>query len=488
MSCIQTIASGTLSSEPRRWSGPPNRGRALSATPQRSASGDHRLAIAVDFGSTYTKASLVDLGDGRLIASVAQPTTPDDLRGGLRQVLEQLGDADVLDDAIIVACSSAGGGLRVAVAGLEEDLTVRAGRYAAMSAGARVVRTYSGRLDPAALAEDEPDLVLLTGGLDNGDEKCLLRSAETLATSDLRVPVVIAGNAAVADQAADSLARTGISVTISPNVMPAAGVLNVGPTRARIREVFIRHVIGGRQVRGSRELRQIVRMTTPDAALLGTEILAKSWNRDVVVLDVGGATTDVHSYVRAPMARQGIRVRLRPEDAASRTVEGDLGVWSNADSLVDAAEREGLLAAERAAAIAALLPRERSGPAAQPDDLELAGMASRLAVRRHAGRLRARLTSDGIIIESQGKDLRSVSAVVGTGGVFRRADRRAGDEALRTAIRNAETERRLMPEDAISVIDHNYVLAAGGLISTINRAVAVELLTTSIEGPEGNEL
>jgi uncharacterized protein (TIGR01319 family) len=455
----------------------------------RSVSAERRFAIAVDFGSTYTKASLVDLGDGRLISSAAEPTTPDDLREGLRQVLERLKDPDVRADATIVACSSAGGGLRLAVAGLEEDLTVRAGRYAAMSAGARVVRTHSGGLDPAALAEDEPDLVLLTGGLDDGDEECLLRSAETLAVSDLGIPVVIAGNAAVADRAARSLTRTGISVTISPNVMPAAGVLNVAPARARIREVFIRHVIGGRQVSGSRELRQIVRMTTPDAVLLGTEILAQAWNRDVVVADVGGATTDVHSYVRLPMARQGNRVRLTPEDSASRTVEGDLGVWSNAESLVSVAEREGLLAPERAAAIAAILPRKPSSLAdAQPDDLELARIAGRLAIRRHAGRLRARVTSGGVVIEGDGKDLRSVSAVVGTGGVFRRADRAAADEALRDAVRNAEQERRLMPAGAVPVIDRNYVLVAAGLISTINPAAAVELVTTEIEGPEGSEL
>jgi uncharacterized protein (TIGR01319 family) len=454
----------------------------------RSVSGERCLAIAVDFGSTYTKASLVDLGAGRLISTGARPTTPDDLRRGLRQVLEQLEDPDVPDNAIIVACSSAGGGLRVAVAGLEEDLTVRAGHYAAMSAGARVVRTHSGGLEPAALTEGEPDLVLLTGGLDDGDEECLLRSAQALTISGLRVPVVIAGNAAVADRAARSLTRAGISVTISPNVMPAAGVLNVAPARARIREVFIRHVIGGRQVSGSRELREMVRMTTPDAVLLGTEILAKSWSRDVVVADVGGATTDVHSYVRLPMARQGVRVRLKPEDSASRTVEGDLGVWSNAESLVSVAEREGLLGGDQATAMAALLPRKPStSGGALPEDLELARMASRLAMRRHAGRLRARVTSDGVVVEGEGKDLRSVSAVVGTGGVFRRADRGAAEEALRDAVRNAEHERRLMPADAVPVIDRNYVLAAAGLISTINPAAAAELVTSEIEGPERSE-
>jgi uncharacterized protein (TIGR01319 family) len=447
---------------------------------------EHRFAVAVDFGSTFTKVCLVDLHEGRFVAAAAHPTTIADLREGFQHALEDVGGADVLQDAAVLACSSAGGGLRVAVAGLEEDLTVRAGHYAAMSAGGRVVQTLSGGLDPAALAAAELDLIVLTGGLDGGDEDCLLTSAEALAASDLRVPVVIAGNAAAADRAARSLARTGVAVTISPNVMPAAGVLDVAPARARIRDVFIRHVIGGRQVNGSRELRRMVRMATPDAVLLGTEILAGSWNRDVVVLDVGGATTDVHSHVRAPMARQGTRVRLTPEASSSRTVEADLGLWSNAESLVDVAEREGLLATERAAAIAALLPRELSAPgAAEPDDLELAGLASRLAVRRHAGRLRTRVRPDGVVVESEGKDLRSVSAVIGTGGVFRRADRRSAHEVLRAAVRRDDgRDGRLMPEAAAPVVDEDYVLAAAGLISTVDRAVAAQLLSTSIPASE----
>jgi uncharacterized protein (TIGR01319 family) len=446
-------------------------------TPTTVGDTAHEHAVAVDIGSTYTKACLVTLADGHLIATAAHPTTLGDLREGLGHVLERLDNANAVRAALVIACSSAGGGLRVAVAGLEDDLTVRAGRYAAMSAGARVVATHCGGLDVAEIADDEPDLVLLTGGLDDGDEQCLLRSAAALAASDLRVPVVVAGNATVADQAAHTLARRGITAMVSANVMPAAGVLNVGPARMQIREAFIRHVIAGRRVRGSDELRHTVRMTTPDAVLLGTELLAKSWERDVVVIDVGGATTDVHSYVRAPMAQQGGRVRLIPEDAAGRTVEADLGVCSNSGSLVEAAQRDGLLSPARAAAIAARLPRpESSSVDTRFAEVELARLASRLAAQRHAGRLRARMSPDGVTIESEGRDLRSVSAVVGAGGVFRCADRRAADEALRAAVRSNEKDRRLMPKSAVPVIDSAYLLSAAGLLSTVAPHTAVKLL------------
>src|SRR6476659_595544 len=104
-----------------------NREAGMTSTTAGFSARQH--AVAVDIGSTYTKACLVGLGDGRLIATAAHPTTAEDICEGLRTVLERLDNAH--GDALIIACSSAGGGLRVAVAGLEEDLTVRAGRYAA---------------------------------------------------------------------------------------------------------------------------------------------------------------------------------------------------------------------------------------------------------------------------------------------------------------------------------------------------------------------
>ncbi len=445
------------------------------------------LVVAADFGSTFTKVFVIALHPGRLLASGAHPTTLGDLRDGLRATLESIGAGDVAAGAPVLACSSAGGGLRVVVAGLEEDLTVRAGHYAAMSAGARVVQTLSDGIDLARLTAADPDLVLLTGGLDEGDERCLLSNAETLAASDIRVPVVIAGNTAVAGRAATSLTRSGVAVTVSPNVMPSAGVLNVGPARARIREVFIRHVIGGRQVTGSQELARMVRMATPDAVLIGTERLAHHWKQDVVALDVGGATTDVHSYVRAPMARQGTRARLAPEASASRTVEADLGVWSGAGSLVGAAAREGLLTEDRAATISAALPRAAAAPdAGELDDLELARLASRLAVCRHAGRLRARVGPDGVVVEAEGKDLRSVTAVVGSGGVFRRAEPEVAHRALQAAVEGASDERRLMPRAPTVAVDVDYILAAVGLLGTVDSTAATELLSTTLPSPEAS--
>ena len=120
----------------------------------------------VDIGSTFTKAALVDERTGELLATAQAPTTLDDVVTGV------LAATTDFPDAPVVACSSAGGGLRLAVVGYEELISAEAGHRAALSAGARVVHGAAGRLAGAALATlgaVAPDVVLLVGGPHGGD-------------------------------------------------------------------------------------------------------------------------------------------------------------------------------------------------------------------------------------------------------------------------------------------------------------------------------
>ncbi len=100
------------------------------------------LVICVDFGSTFTKAALVDLEQGRIVASASHPTTiSTDVLEGYDACLAQLVAQDPrAADAEVLACSSAGGGLRIAVLGNEELVTAEAGRT-----GLPVQRRQGGR-------------------------------------------------------------------------------------------------------------------------------------------------------------------------------------------------------------------------------------------------------------------------------------------------------------------------------------------------------
>ena len=407
------------------------------------------MSIAcVDIGSTYTKAALVELPTGRLLATAEAPTTLDDVVTGVLAATAGFPDVPVL------ACSSAGGGLRLAVVGYEELISAEAGHRAALSAGARVVHVAAGRLDDAGLRTLRtvtPDVVLLVGGTDGGEASVLRANAAALAGADWSVPVVLAGNSAVRDEVAAVLRDGGLPVREADNVIPDIGRLAPESARVAIREVFLEHVIGGARLSADPRLRSWVRAVTPDAVLEGVAALARlRADADVpgvVVLDVGGATTDVYCVPdpdaeQATLGREAVGVPAR-----RRTVEGDLGVFSSVDDLRAAAHAEGL------------------PPAAKP--LALGEAAATIALRRH---LRAE-TAYG----PGGAGARGVGLVVLSGGVFRHAEPGAVDAVVaRLAADRGGAGTVVNGTDV--VVDARYVLAAAGLLAAEHPEAAAGLL------------
>jgi uncharacterized protein (TIGR01319 family) len=403
----------------------------------------------VDIGSTYTKAALVGLPSGSLLATAQAPTTIDDV---VRGVLS----ATAGWDAPVVACSSAGGGLRLAVVGYEELISAEAGHRAALSAGARVVHVAAGRLDAAALdalAAARPDVVQLVGGTNGGEASVLRHNAAALAGTGRSVPVVLAGNAAVRDEVAAVLRAGGLPVTVTDNVLPDIGRLEPEPARAAIRAVFLEHVIGGDRLSTDPRLRQWVRAVTPDAVLEGVTVLASLRAREpapgVVVVDVGGATTDVYSIPGADAEQAALGREAVGVPARRRTVEGDLGVAASVDDLRAAAAAEGL----------------RAGA----ETLALGEAAGTVALRRH---LRAEAAYG-----PGGAGARGSGLVVLSGGVFRHAEAAAVD-AVVTRIAADRGGAAGVLSDAVVVVDHRYVLAAAGLLAADHPAAAEGLVGT----------
>ena len=72
--------------------------------------------------------------------------------------------------------------------------------------------------------------------------------------------------------------------------------------------------------------------------LLAAEIFADTLG-DALVIDVGGATTDIHSVTNGSM--EWTSRSIDPEPRAKRTVEGDLGVFVNARQVAAMAGEDG---------------------------------------------------------------------------------------------------------------------------------------------------
>lgn len=420
--------------------------------------------LCLDVGSTWTKGALVT-AEGALIATAQHETTPPEVLRGIDAVTTAVGG----HDAEVLACSSAGGGLRLAVVGHERLISAEAGHRVALSAGAKVVHVSAGPLSGDGIRElraSAPDVILLVGGTDGGDDRVLLHNATRLGNARVRPPIVLAGNVAARSSALAALA--GRTVVATDNVLPDVGELAPGPARAAIRQVFLRHVIGGKGLSRGPRFRRLVRTVTPDAVLSGVARLAGVLADDepgaVLVVDVGGATTDVYSAVSTVEESQRSSVAL-PADR--RTVEGDIGMrWSAqgvvaeavVERLIDAAEAESLtpLAAARSRAVDWV-------PVSADEsrvDLRLAALAAILAVRRHLRMVDGRLGPRG------------AGLLVLSGGVFRHAvDVSSVEEALR-----ADPVLRPVLRTAAVVVDRDYVLAPAGLLAEAGRPDAADAL------------
>jgi uncharacterized protein (TIGR01319 family) len=438
------------------------------------------VLLCVDVGSTFTKAALVDDETGALLATAEHPTTLDtDVLDGVDACRASLvADFPEADSAEVLACSSAGGGLRIAVVGNEELVTAEAGRRVALSSGGKVVAVL-GRTSPEASFDEldrttRPDVVLLTGGTDDGDEEGILDGARRMAASGWRGPVVIAGNLAAREAASEVLA--GWPVVVTDNVVPRIGVLAPEPARRAIREMFLAHVIGGKGLSSRADFTAMVQGATPDLVLTGVEVLARVAECDVVVVDIGGATTDVHSVVRLDPEDAGLSREVVATTPVTRTVEGDLGMRWSALTTWEAGHEAGLLGDDTAPAV-----RRNADPSFLPSsDLErredelIAATAATLALRRHVGRSRVVVGPDGRVVERTGKDLREVALLVGSGGVLRHSDPESAARVL-GGLTGSSPEGWQLPERPRVVVDRDYVLAAVGLLSERRPSAAAAL-------------
>jgi uncharacterized protein (TIGR01319 family) len=443
------------------------------------------LYLAVDFGSTFTKAIAVDAGSGDLVARAEHRTTVEtDVMHGWFACREQLLASDgAVARAEVLACSSAGGGLRIAVVGNEELVTAEAGRRVALSSGGRVVAVVSGGLTAASLRTlraDRPDVVLLLGGTDGGNSAVIEHAAEVLARSRWRRPVVVAGNVVARDRVAAVLGAAQVPHVLADNVVPEIGVFHPDSARAAIREMFLAHVIGGKNLSRDPEFARLVRAATPDAVLRGVEVLA-GLRGDVAVVDVGGATTDVHSVIALDPEDANLGREVVATHPVTRTVEGDLGMRWSAVPVVAAGVAAGLLT--ETDDLHAAARRRHDDPSYLPGDAveasydeKLATVAVTVALRRHAGRQRVVFGPTGRVLERSGKDLREVDLLVGSGGVLRHSGPEVAERILGAVDVAAQEEGWLVPSGARTCVDSDYVLAGAGLLADVDPAAAAGLV------------
>lgn len=453
--------------------------------------------LLIDFGSTYTKLTAVDVEGETLLGTAAAFTTiqtdiNDGLTEGLKKLKAKIGPVDFAET---YACSSAAGGLRMVTSGLVPELTGEAARLASLGAGAKVVGVYAFQLtedDLEDIREAKPDIFLLVGGTDGGNTECILHNAKMLAQMKPEFPIVIAGNRTAARQCQRIL--DGCEVYVCPNVMPKFGVLNAEPTQKQIREIFLTRIIQAKGLSKAAELLSDIMMPTPSAVLAAMKLLAdgcegESGIGELVAVDVGGATTDIYSIAEGMPDHMNTVYKGLPEPYAKRTVEGDIGMRYSIQGIVDAAGMDKIcrlsgLTEERVTELVEDLKVNTDKVPNGDDDLEkldfaLASGAVAEAVARHAGTISETYTMLGQTFVQEGKNLTKVKQIVVTGGSL--IHTRQTEKIAAHALYDPAHPESLRPKEAGVWVDRTYILAAMGLLSLHYPQTALRIIKKELE-------
>ena len=453
--------------------------------------------LLIDFGSTYTKLTAVDVEGETLLGTAAAYTTiqtdiNDGLTEGLKKLEAKIGKVNFVET---YACSSAAGGLRMVTSGLVPELTGEAARLASLGAGAKVVGVYAFQLtedDIEDIRAAKPDIFLLVGGTDGGNTECILHNAKMLAEMKPEFPIVIAGNRSAARQCERLL--EGCEVYVCPNVMPKFGTLNAEPTQKQIREIFLTRIIQAKGLSKAAELLSDIMMPTPSAVLAAMKLLADGCEGEkgigeLVAVDVGGATTDIYSIAEGMPDHMNTVYKGLPEPYAKRTVEGDIGMRYSIQGILDAAGMDKIcrlsgLSEDRVTELVEDLKVKTDKVPAGGDDLEkldfaLASGAVAEAVARHAGTISETYTMLGQTFVQEGKNLTKVKQIVVTGGSL--IHTRQTEKIAAHALYDPTHPESLRPKEAGVWVDRTYILAAMGLLSSHYPQTALRIMKKELE-------
>lgn len=449
--------------------------------------------LVAEIGSTTTVVNAfngIDTENPQFVGQGQAPTSV--LRGdvtiGLHEAVDDLKQSMKLQDMSygkLLATSSAAGGLKMTVHGLVYDMTAKAAKEAALGAGANIHMVTAGKLrrtDIKKISEIKPNIIMIAGGVDYGEVETALYNAELIAGLDLDVPVLYAGNVQNHEEIKLIFDDAGKMdyLYIVDNVYPKIDLLNVEPARKVIQDIFEEHIIHAPGMEHIREMVSGTIIPTPGAVMEASKLL-KSAIGDLMTVDVGGATTDIHSVTEG--SEEVLRVLISPEPVAKRTVEGDLGVFVNMRNIVELIGFDKLCKQLDLSEEALLDLIENHVPIPttplQINFVErLTKEAISISAHRHAGGFRTMFGGGGKKTYAEGKDLTSVKYIVGTGGACTRLPNRI--ELLKEITANLLGDKLLPNKEAEILIDNDYIMASLGVLSKEHPDSALILMKKSM--------
>ncbi|PKK99212.1 MAG: MutL protein [Tenericutes bacterium HGW-Tenericutes-2] len=453
--------------------------------------------LLVDFGSTFTKLTAVDLDKEDIIATSKAITTVetniiDGYNHALSKLNEQIGREIKFEK--IVACSSAAGGLKMAAIGLVEELTTEAAKRVCLGAGAKVELVLSHNINNAevqSILDKKIDIILLAGGANGGNKECVIHNAKQLAKSTVKAPIIFAGNKDAIDEITEILSAANKDFHICENVMPKLNHLNIDSAKNKIKEIFVKNIIEAKGIKKVEETIDQVILPTPNAVLMAAELLSKGFDDekglgDLMIADLGGATTDVYSMALGLPTQMNALLSGLEEPFAKRTVEGDLGMRYSALGVLETMTSAEISHWNKLGIDIVFEANKRH------NDIEflaktefdehvediIAGKCIETALSRHVGTLKPVYTPMGVMYYQLGKDLTKANYFIGTGGVVIHS--KDPVSVLKHGTKMESKPMELRPHHPKFLLDKDYILSAMGLLSIDYPEIALKIMKKRI--------
>ena len=232
-----------------------------------------KSALSIDIGTTITRSLFFDVVSGRyrLIGVGTAPTTAGapkfDVTEGIWRSLEELQyftgrklvsekDGVIIPSTqdnqgadIMVATMSAGNPISVVTVGLLDNVSLRNARRLAQTTYTKIIaeislndrRTATDRIN--LLTTKRPDLIIITGGTDNGATQSLLSILESIGLASFlleesqRPHILFTGNETLQDEVKVGLEKIS-KLHISPNLQPVLGAANFRPAQKELNEIY----------------------------------------------------------------------------------------------------------------------------------------------------------------------------------------------------------------------------------------------------------
>ena len=450
--------------------------------------------LMIDFGSTFTKLTAVDSQVEDVIATASHFTTVDtDITIGYEKaytaLCEKLGYEPIFDK--IIACSSAAGGLKMAAIGLIEELTVEAARRVCLGAGAKVELAFSHHLtdsDVDEIINKKIDIILLSGGTDGGNYECVLFNQRKLCERGVKIPIVFAGNKNCLDEVKSLAKKYSMNEYYCENVMPKLNVLNIDDARNTIRNIFLNNIIVARGIKKIEEKIDKVLLPTPESVLRAATLLADGYLKEfgfgeIVLVDIGGATTDMYSICSASAKRSDVVIKGLEEPYAKRTVEGDLGMRYSALGVLSSLTEEevklinldeGVDLKKELTYLSQNVDNVPTSEKQEKIDRIIGRICVDKATSRHVGKMEEAYTPMGMLYNQYGKDLSKINYVIGTGGVL--VHNKHPEDVLSAIVYKPKNGLELRPRTPRYLIDKDYILASMGLLAEIDPLLALKIM------------